>query len=293
MIDASFPGPYLAWGAKSTIFFTHTASRTTALVSINSDGTRARQLTHDYLPDRDPAWSPDGRQIAFTRQLTPKHSEVFVMDSNGGHLRQLTVAPSGIYRNDTQPTWSPDGKRIAFLSSENGGTIETVRVDGHDRKIVGGIIASDLRWSPDGKQLLFSVGDPGAADTGNLLGGRLVQVMPANGGDNHTIAQGTQPDWSADGTQVVFVHVDACGDECDATNLHIVNGDGTGEHAVPGTDSLFEPHYSPDGRFIIASKNNVGIVILTPDGSVVRTIPVARSDRETSLPQTSWQPITP
>lgn len=276
------------WGTGSRIFFAHQVSRVSQLISINADGTGARQLTHDQLGVLDPAWSPDGRSIAFTRLLGHDHSEVFVADADGHHARQLTIAPPGLDRYDSQPTWSPDGKQIGFLSSANGGEIDIVRVDGRGRREVAGVDASGLRWSPDGRDFAYSVDDP-ASDAG----GRLVMVMPADGSaDGHTIAKGTEPDWSPDGTRVVFVHVEPCGDNCDpVSSLHVVSSDGTNEQTVPGTDGLYAPHYSPDGRFVLAAGND-GIVILKPDGSRVRSIPLG-SRLGPGSDQESWQPLRP
>jgi hypothetical protein len=60
---------------------------------------------HDFLP----AWSPDGKRIAFTR-TTAKQTQIFVMNADGSGKRQLTHGASVPY----EPAWSPDGKKIVF-----------------------------------------------------------------------------------------------------------------------------------------------------------------------------------
>lgn len=96
---------------------------TVDVLVINRDGTGERNLTRascgDCLGSDEPAWSPDGRKIAFMRAFGPFSDEgfpaivgLFVMDADGSNVRQLTPF-SGT--EDHFPAWSPDSRRIAFL----------------------------------------------------------------------------------------------------------------------------------------------------------------------------------
>jgi Tol biopolymer transport system component len=69
----------------------------------------------------DPAWSPDGREIAFEDEAcgTCEESDLFVMDANGEHVRQLTDTA----QNEIGPDWSPEGDWLSFeLDEVVGGT---------------------------------------------------------------------------------------------------------------------------------------------------------------------------
>src|SRR5438132_3690483 len=59
-----------------------------------------------------PAFSPDGRRIAFSR-TTGAHAHVFVANADGSDARQITEGPA----DDVEPTWSPDGRYLAFCSA--------------------------------------------------------------------------------------------------------------------------------------------------------------------------------
>jgi dipeptidyl aminopeptidase/acylaminoacyl peptidase len=80
------------------------------------------QITSGDFDDSDPAWSPDGKQLAFTSNRSQpdpdatRDSNIWVAAADntdkGAHLTQITTNPGG----DSQPTWSPDGKWIAYVT---------------------------------------------------------------------------------------------------------------------------------------------------------------------------------
>ena len=114
---------------------------------INADGSNVRDLTPH--PGRgpghgaaDPAWSPDGRTIAFVRWASPVggHEDVgfrspeaiYVVQADGSGLRNLTPKPVGTY---VAPAWSPDGRKIAFVSDRDGNSeIYVMNADGSGQR---------------------------------------------------------------------------------------------------------------------------------------------------------------
>ncbi len=84
---------------------------------INADGSNHKVRFSSATFVWDPSFSPDGKKIAFSRQLAGTNNfEIFVKNFADGTLKRLTA--NGAY--DTHPTWSPDGARIAFASNRSG-----------------------------------------------------------------------------------------------------------------------------------------------------------------------------
>jgi TolB protein len=82
---------------------------------MNADGSGIRKLTHNAAQNAEPAWSPDGRKIAF-RSTRNGNRDLFVMNADGSGKRNLTRNAAW----DSRPSWSPDGRKIAFVSNRDG-----------------------------------------------------------------------------------------------------------------------------------------------------------------------------
>ncbi|HZH89618.1 MAG TPA: S9 family peptidase [Pyrinomonadaceae bacterium] len=97
------------------------------IFAVSTDG-RVRRLTETRGCEYEPAWSPDGKLVAYTattRDITTidsvaEDAHVWVIDAAGGKGRELTAAQDRRARN---PRWSPDGADIFFLAGDRGATL--------------------------------------------------------------------------------------------------------------------------------------------------------------------------
>ena len=164
---------------------------TTSLWLIDMKSGGARQLTRTSGSDSSPAWSPDGKRIAFLSDRCGA-KQVFLLPIDGGEARQLTDLKQGV---DGPPVWSPDGAMIAFTAPKEAEprdpdapyrvTRFVYRFDGvgyvddavqniYVQSIHGGGASQltddahldrTLRWSPDGDEILYLASfDPERAD---------------------------------------------------------------------------------------------------------------------------------
>ena len=84
---------------------------------MNADGTGVTRLTNSGALEQAPAWSPDGRRIAFASRDTPlAEPEIYLMSADGSGITRLTNNPA----IDRSPEWSPDGQGIVFESDRDG-----------------------------------------------------------------------------------------------------------------------------------------------------------------------------
>ena len=148
------------------------------IYAMDTDGSNQRRLVAESLNTSAGAtWSPDGRQIVYSKKGDKKGADVFIADADGGNERRITNDQDRNLYNGS-PMFSPDGKWIAFYADdEKTSALVVMAVDGTNRRTV---LAEGKnwypRWSPDGRWLVYTAAVTGA-DEGNID----ILAVPASG----------------------------------------------------------------------------------------------------------------
>jgi Tol biopolymer transport system component/predicted Ser/Thr protein kinase len=189
-----------------------------------------------------PAFSPDGREISFSRFETDGMWHIWVTSvDGGGPVRQITSGASG----EIYSRFAPDGS-VVYHSRKDSSIHAVPRSGGVPRQLTSG---GDDQWpdvSPDGHQLAFVRTE---GDT------TRVYIAPMTGGPPRllTTSRATLPRWSPDGKLIVF----SSGRDVRA-GVFIIGADGRGERRLTDTGSW--PVWWPDGR-------RVAYLRVGPDGT--------------------------
>ena len=176
---------------------------------VNADGTGAKNLTrHAQAGNWSPAWSPDGRHIAYYSE-EGGHPGLYLMGTDGGHRTRILDGDA------EYPCWSPDGTRLAFMSlgfppggSSSSYDIYVADADGTGLRQLTYLSGEDgwPVWSPDGRTIAF---DHQVTSTNNQFA-FAIYLVGVDGTSPHPLTpvdgylSFDYPDWSRDGSLILF-----------------------------------------------------------------------------------------
>jgi Tol biopolymer transport system component len=205
-------------------------------------------------------------------------SDIYAMDADGTHVRQLTRSP----RFDGAGQFSPDGRKLLYYRNQSGVWVMNANGSGK-RNLTAGDPGFNAPggWAPDGRRILF---------TSNRDGNDEVYVMNADGsGQRNLVAAPSSEEfaglWSPNGRTILFTS-----DRDGNWEIYAADADGRNSRNVtrsPGIDGRNGYLWSPDSRRIVFAstrdtrdQDNPELYVMNPDGSGVR--------RLTHLPGQEW-----
>lgn len=206
---------------------------------MNRDGSHVRRITATKTYNRTPAWSPDGRLIAYgCKGDRNSEKDICISRFDGSRRRNITKDET----LDRDPDWAPGGKRLVFsrqsrmpfhlfIMKRNGQDIRELSTTATDPR--------DPEWSPDGTRIVFTA-------TG-LLGGPDIYLVRPSGAEEVNLTMSPEfegaASWSPDGTSIVFSRDD---------QLTLMSADGSDPTPIGVRGN--NPKWAPDGQRVIAHR---------------------------------------
>jgi Tol biopolymer transport system component len=261
---AAYPGSLngrLAYGIR--------VSGNVDIYSSLPNGDASRRLTTASGFDACPAYSADGKQIAYCSDASGAF-EIWVMKANGTDQHQVTNLGGRM----VFPDFDPVGSRIAFgggVTDEAAGDIFSIGTDGTRLVQLTNDAADDLypAYSPDGSQIAFISYRTGTGQVWLMnVDGSAEDQLTFDAANKDQV-----PDWSPDGSRLVYAgSVDFGPDD-----LYIIDADGGGLQQITSTadDVDFAPTWSPDGRqiaFVSARSDGRFVYVIDADGTGERLV---------------------
>ncbi len=193
------PGAFATRIAYVTEIVQTDGSRRYSLQVADADGYNPRPILTSHRPLMSPAWSPDGRRIAYV-SFEKGRPAVYVQDVATGE-RQLVSFYPGL---NNAPAWSPDGRRLALVLSR-AGSPDIYILDLESRKLTrltrSFAIDTEPVWSPDGSAIVFTSDRGGKPQLYRLtLRSGKIERLTFEGSYNARAA------WSPDGKLLAMVH---------------------------------------------------------------------------------------
>ncbi len=212
----------------------------------------------------EPAWSPDGKFLAYTTDQRG-NLDILVQPIGGGQVIRAFESDA----DEAQPAFSPDGSQIAFVSARDRdgdlrpgigwGPLTPLLIGGGGDLFVGPAfggpalkLAEDAyspAWSPDGRKIAFS--SPGD-------GTSTISTVSASGGQLERLTTDDlafQPAWSPDGSRIAYGAIETDSGEFDLRVIPAAGGPPKKIFGFPAGAQVLEPAWSADGAFLYFTSN--------------------------------------
>ncbi len=254
----------------SKIAFVSTGSGNKEIYSCAFDGYNPQQVTRNHSINLSPAWSTDGRYLAYTSYKKRK-PDIFI--KNLAEMQETSINKKGL---NITPAWVPGKFELAATLSFSGDQeIYLLTGSGKVIKRLTNLRGIDLSptWSPDGKRFAFVSNRAGSPQiyVKDLASGK-VRRLTYEGSYN------TQPNWSPQGDKIVYASV-----VDGRRNIVVMGLDGREPLQLTHESGDNEaPSWSPDGSLLVFSSNREGpfrIYVMTAFGTDQRRLLVMTGEQ--------------
>jgi TolB protein len=257
-------------GVFSTrIAYVTRAGKNFTLRIADADGEGGQVALNSYEPIISPAWSPDGRELAYVSFESQK-AVVYVQDTATGKRRVV----ANFRGSNSAPAWSPDGQTLAVTLSRDGGSqLYLIGRNGDNvRRLTQSIgIDTEPAFSPDG-QFVYFVSDRGG-------GPQIYRTSVSGGGADRITFGGSyniSPAISPDGRTLAYISRQG-----GAFKLYVQDLAGGSPQALSDTSDDESPSFAPNGRLIIYASRAQGRDVLmttTLDGKIRARLMTSNTD---------------
>ena len=235
------------------------------LIVSDADGANPLVIAQSSEPLMSPAWSPDGRKLAYV-SFEDSRSSVYVQELRTG-IRERVSSRDGI---NGAPVFSPDGRMLALTLSRDQGNLDVYMLELATQRLIrltdNAAIDTEAVWAPDGESIYFTsdrAGGPQVYRVEARVGGRVERIT-------YEGRYNARPRISPEGDRLAVVHEDRGN-----YRIALVDPD-TGLTQVLSNGSLDEsPDFAPNGALIIYATQEGGRGVLasvSTDGRIRQQI---------------------
>jgi TolB protein len=218
---------YSSWAKKRIVFSSGVlGAKESDIFTVKEDGSNLTQVTKESKRNSTPAFSPNGKKIAFVSTRDGDKYQIYTINANGSNVTRLTTDSTVAFYN---PVFSPDGKKIVYYSEKGDSKdqIWVMNADGSNQTLLTNNIGHNIfpAFSHDGKKIIFSSSKRDTIADGSYVEGSFVYTINVDGSNLAKVGSINSffARFSPDGKKIAYI-----AGKFPETAVYIANADGSG-----------------------------------------------------------------